>query len=157
MPWDESFIVNERFVWVRCRGIPLHLWSRHYFESVGELVGKVVEVDQATVARNVLEYVRVRVCIPVGVLLRVKKVSINGLSCVVSFKEETYMSDYKLRSFFSKWGDVSAPESDVSLEDDGRRERLVSVGSYSNDKDGRRVGEEQTVQCIAARVGVDQH
>jgi len=45
VPWDDSFTVNERYAWVRCRGIPLHLWSRHCFERVGALVRKVVEVD----------------------------------------------------------------------------------------------------------------
>ena len=25
-PWRDSFVVPERFAWVRCRGIPLQLW-----------------------------------------------------------------------------------------------------------------------------------
>jgi len=66
LPWDESFAVNERYAWVRCRGLPLQLWSNQCFESIRALVGKVVEVDQATLAREVLEYVRFRDRIPAG-------------------------------------------------------------------------------------------
>jgi len=75
-------------------------------------------------------------------------VSINDFSYSISFEEETCTPDYKLRSFFSKWGDESVLEFVVNSEDDGGRERLVSVGSYFDDEYGRREGEEMTVQCL---------
>jgi len=85
--WDDSFTVNERYAWVKCRGIHLHLWSRHCFERVGALVVKAVEVDQTTKAREVLEYVRLRISILVGISpCEKKEVSINGFSCWVSFE-----------------------------------------------------------------------
>jgi len=88
VPWDDSFTGNERYTWVRCRGIPLHLWNRHCLERVGALVGKVVKVDQVTMAREVLEYVRLRISILVGISpCEKKEVSINGFSCWVSFEE----------------------------------------------------------------------
>ncbi|KAK7368232.1 hypothetical protein VNO80_10256 [Phaseolus coccineus] len=145
VPWEDSFIVRERFAWVRCKGFPLQLWSRHCFECVGALVGKVVEVDQATLAREVLEYVRLRVSIPVGGLPCLKKeVSINDISCMVFFEEESSTTDHKIRSFFSKWGDVSIPESATSSEEDDGRDD--SVGSFSDVENGRGIGEELTVQ-----------
>ncbi|KAK7348370.1 hypothetical protein VNO80_22923 [Phaseolus coccineus] len=125
---------------------------RHCFESIGALVGKVVEVDQATLAKEVLEYVRLRVSIPVGVSPSMKReVSINGLSCLVVFEIETCMPDHKLRSFFSKWGDVSILESVPSSEDDGGKESVDSVGSHSDDENGSGGGEELTVQCAVAQ------
>ena len=60
------------------------------------------------------------------------------------------MLDVKLRSFFNKWGDESVLESVADSEDVGGRERLASVGSYSDEEYGRRKGEERTVQCKAA-------
>ncbi|KAK7342082.1 hypothetical protein VNO80_25025 [Phaseolus coccineus] len=120
---------------------------RHCFESVDALVGKVVKVDQATLAREVLEYVCLRVSIPVGVLPSMKReMSIDGLSCLVVFDMETCTPDHKLRIFFSKWGDVSVPESVASLEDDGGKECVDSVSSHSGDKNGSAGGEELTVR-----------
>lgn len=152
VPWNGSFTVHERFVWVRCRGISLHLWSRHCFESVGALVGKVVEVDRETLAREVLEYVRLRVSIPVGVFPSIKReVSINGISCSVVFKMEMCMPDHKLRSFFSKWGHISVLESVASSKEDRGKECLDSVGSHCDDEKGSREGEELTVHCPAVQ------
>ena len=62
------------------------------------------------------------------------------------------MSDLKLRSFFSKWGDESVSESVASSKDVGGRERLPSVGSSFDEEYGRRKGEEMTVQCKVAQV-----
>ncbi|KAL9325748.1 hypothetical protein ACSQ67_006393 [Phaseolus vulgaris] len=98
VPWDDSFKVNERYAWVRCRGIPLHLWSRHCFERVGALVGKVVEVDQATMAREVLEYVRLLdrysvVGRPVGIESVAGSEDVGGrgrLASVGSYSNEEY-------------------------------------------------------------------
>ncbi|ESW15862.1 hypothetical protein PHAVU_007G108700, partial [Phaseolus vulgaris] len=92
VPWDDSFAVGKKFVWVRCRGIPLALWSNQCFESVGSLVGALVEVDNATVTREVVEFARLRVRIPVGSDTRmVKQVQINGTFCNVSFEEERFV------------------------------------------------------------------
>ena len=60
-PWDESFAVKERSMWLRCRGIPLQMWCDQCFFRVGELVGEVVEIDEATKKKEKLEYVRTRV------------------------------------------------------------------------------------------------
>jgi len=104
-------------------------------------------------AREVLEYVRLRISILVGISpCEKKEVSINGFSCWVSFEEEMSIPDLKLRSFFSKWGDQSESETVASSEDVGGRGRLASVGSYSNEEYKRREGKEITVQCKAAQV-----
>jgi len=56
VPWDDSFVVGEKFVWVRCRGIPLALWSSQCFEFIGSLVSSLVEVDDAMITREVVEF-----------------------------------------------------------------------------------------------------
>ena len=45
VPWNNNFAVEERLVWVRCRGLPFRFWSRQCFEKVRALVGTLVEVD----------------------------------------------------------------------------------------------------------------
>ncbi|KAK7332016.1 hypothetical protein VNO80_28762 [Phaseolus coccineus] len=147
LPWNVSLAVNERYAWVQSRGIPLELWSRQCFECIGALVGKMVEVDQATFAKEVLEYARFRVCVLAGGLVKVtKEVSINRIPCLVSLEEEAGFPEYTLRSFFSKWGACSVPVSDVSSKEGDGREFLDSVGSDSNDGNGVREGEEASVQ-----------
>ena len=146
-PWNNSLAVNERYAWVRCRGIPLQLWNRQYFECIEALVGKMVEVDQTTLAREVLEYARLRVCVPTNDSVKVtKEVSINKIPCLVSLEEEVCFSEYTLRSFFSKWRACSVPVSDVSSEEGDRRKFWDSVGSNSEVGNGVRERAKASVQ-----------
>ena len=48
VPWDDIFVVEDKIVWIRCKGIPLKFWSKHCFEQVAPLVGSLIEVDVAT-------------------------------------------------------------------------------------------------------------
>ncbi|KAK7378163.1 hypothetical protein VNO80_03600 [Phaseolus coccineus] len=57
-PWSNSFMVAEKYVWVRCRGIPLKLWSSQCFELIGALVSSLIKVEEATTSREVLEFAR---------------------------------------------------------------------------------------------------
>ena len=72
-PWDASFVVDEKFVWVRCRGVPLALWSYQCFETIGSLVGSLVEIDEATITREVVEFARLRVRISIGSVAKLVK------------------------------------------------------------------------------------
>ncbi|XP_068501378.1 uncharacterized protein [Phaseolus vulgaris] len=66
VPWDDPFAVSEKIVWFRCRGIPLALWSNQCFERIGALLGKLVEVDERTISKEVLEYARLSIRIPLA-------------------------------------------------------------------------------------------
>jgi len=91
----------------------------------------VVEVDQATLAREVLDYVCLQVSILVGGLPCLKReVSINDISCMVFFEEESSTTDHKIRSFFSRWGRRFNTEFVASSEEDGGRDD--SVGYFSD-------------------------
>ncbi|KAK7342045.1 hypothetical protein VNO80_24987 [Phaseolus coccineus] len=48
VPWENSFLVSEKIIWVRVRGLLLVFWSSHCFELIGNLVGSLVKVDEAT-------------------------------------------------------------------------------------------------------------
>jgi len=66
VPRDGSFAVKERFAWVQCRGIPLQLWSTLCFVSIGAIVREVVQIDEATLENEILEFSRFRVKLPVA-------------------------------------------------------------------------------------------
>jgi len=148
VPWNDSFVVPEKFVWVWCRGISLSLWSNQYFERIGALVGTLVEVDEVTITREVLEYARLRIRILVGEEARsVKSVRINDTLCQVSFEEEICFLDHLRESFLKECHtgneDDSEACSDASLGEEGFF-RIRVLGLWS--RFGEKGGEEQTFQ-----------
>ncbi|RVX19238.1 hypothetical protein CK203_008598 [Vitis vinifera] len=56
--WKESF---AKEVWVRVVGLPLHLWSREVFKSIGECCGGFVAVDEETTFFSQLQWARILV------------------------------------------------------------------------------------------------
>ncbi|KAK7382657.1 hypothetical protein VNO80_01627 [Phaseolus coccineus] len=149
-PWDDSFTIKEKFAWVRCRGIPLQLWSNHCFVNIGVVVGEVVEIDEATKEKERLEFAHFRVKIPVtSSVSMVKVISINGILCKVSFKEEMCFSELAFNSLVGKWGGVDTElDTEAGSEDGGVGGSLRdSVGSDFGEFHGVGKGEEATVQC----------
>jgi len=90
------------------------LWSKPCFELIGALVTTLVKIDEVTTERDVLEYARLHVSIPVGEAVNmVKSVKINDTLCQVFLEEEFCIPDHFLGSFFEKWGVTSEAESKV--------------------------------------------
>ena len=54
---DKEF----RMVWVRILGIPLHLWGKSLFKSLGEACGCFVAVDEDTSEHRFLQWARILV------------------------------------------------------------------------------------------------
>ncbi|KAL9303757.1 hypothetical protein ACSQ67_021020 [Phaseolus vulgaris] len=52
-PWDDSFELKERCVWVRCERISASAMVQPSFSKIGAMVGEVVEIDEATEKREV--------------------------------------------------------------------------------------------------------
>ena len=73
VPWDDSFAIFEKIAWFRCRGISLALWINQCFECIGVLVGTLVEVDEGIISKEVLEYARLCIRIPLGEEVRLAK------------------------------------------------------------------------------------
>ena len=66
IPWEEQFVAVDKLVWVRCRGLPLKLWNFDCFKHIAALLGTLVEIDEATLALEELEYARFKMRVPVG-------------------------------------------------------------------------------------------
>ena len=88
-PWSESLAVSYKRVWVRCYGLPIHLWSKECFSKVVEDVATLMEVDEASLSWHRLEYARFQVR-----MLKSRKAElskgfrINGCLCNITLVEE---------------------------------------------------------------------
>lgn len=47
-PWSPETALDHRLVWIRCEGIPLHLWKVSFFKEITKEVGEVIAVDGDT-------------------------------------------------------------------------------------------------------------
>jgi len=131
VPWDNSFSVTGKVAWVRVRGIPLMFWNRQCFELIRALVEKLIEVDEATEARETLEFVRLRIKIPAGGSANVvKSININDYRCQITFEEDMYYPYSQLGcNKCMEWGQLSEGISEARYlvtDDEGVNESVFS-------------------------------
>ena len=53
--WEEEDVGESRVVWLKCTGIPLHLWNQRFFTSIGNLKGTYMDLDEMTRNRRQLD------------------------------------------------------------------------------------------------------
>lgn len=46
IPWSPNLIVIHRLTWVRCEGVPLHLWNWECFKQLVSCFGELVAIDE---------------------------------------------------------------------------------------------------------------
>ncbi|KAK7372428.1 hypothetical protein VNO80_05806 [Phaseolus coccineus] len=114
--WDESFAIKERFAWFRCRGIPLQLWNSQCFDSIGALVGEVVEIDDAMLKKEVLEFARFRVKLPMdSSVCSTKEICINSIPCRVTFEEEVQKVVAVMGLSLTQWAPILVKELECDV------------------------------------------
>ncbi|GAU49741.1 hypothetical protein TSUD_43280 [Trifolium subterraneum] len=59
--WSPETISNQRAVWLKCYGVPLHAWGNALFRSLAFKFGSFIEVDDATKSMNRGDYARIRI------------------------------------------------------------------------------------------------
>jgi len=123
----------------------LALWSNQCFEHIRVLVGTLVEVDEGTVSKEVLEYARLHIRIPLREETRLMKiVRINDRFCEVSFEEESFIAP-SCGYLFHKWGMVSKEDSEAHFDANVGEDFSESECSDHNDRSRERRGEDKTV------------
>jgi len=133
--WEEQFVAVDKLVWVRCRGLPLKLWNSECFKHIAALLGTLVEVDEATIALEELEYARFKIRVSVGCEAKLTSyMRINEVLYQVSVEEECNIPDYKLCQ--CQWDDESG-SADIEAE---------SIGSRASVRSGCREFEESKVE-----------
>jgi len=162
VPWDNSFSVSGKVAWVRIRGLPLMFWNRQCFELIGELVGKFIEVDEATEAREILEFARLRIKIPAGGNANVvKSIIINDYRCRITFEEDTCLRFSQLGcSKCMEWGQLSEGSSEarylVTDDEDVVESVFSDIGGEDDGAKGNLVLlEDPELVDFSSKVGVD--
>ncbi|KAK7354190.1 hypothetical protein VNO80_19649 [Phaseolus coccineus] len=114
---------------------------------LGALVGTFIEVDEACVAKDVLEYVRLCVSIPLGGEAKLdKQIRINNTLCQISIEEESPISDSLQRCMHCYWDVENREESEVDSEANGGDVFLESIYSDFDGEKEEKKNEECTVQ-----------
>ena len=127
IPWEEQFVAVDKLIWVRCRGLPLKLWNSECFKHIAALLGTLVEIDEATLALEELEYARFKIRVPVGCEAKITSyMKINEVLYQVSVEEECTVPDYKLCQ--CHW----------SEESEGMETEVGSIASNASARSGSR-------------------
>ncbi|GKU96309.1 hypothetical protein SLEP1_g9557 [Rubroshorea leprosula] len=92
--WAPSDIAEERFVWVRIQGLPIHAWSEESLSTIGNQVGKLVSIDEYTLSKECLDAARMlvstksKLAINEDFILKVKNKSFH-----IAVVEENWRTD----------------------------------------------------------------
>ncbi|XP_020234575.1 uncharacterized protein LOC109814533 [Cajanus cajan] len=88
--WDPTTLPGSRLTWVRCYGVPLHMWNEQYFSQVVCMQGSLVKVDSDTATFKTIESARLLIKtssqLPIQQHSRFK---INGIRTQIRLVEET--------------------------------------------------------------------
>ncbi|GKV43338.1 hypothetical protein SLEP1_g50641 [Rubroshorea leprosula] len=111
-------VAVERFVWIKCLGLPLHAWKLEYFQSFGNLWGTFVSLDDSTSRKKRLAVGRFLISTPMMEnISKILSIKINGALYNVKFvEEESSNSLYVMKSDF-QINDRSEKGEDESTED----------------------------------------
>ncbi|GKV45171.1 hypothetical protein SLEP1_g52281 [Rubroshorea leprosula] len=96
-PWSPEMVADERFVWIRCQGVPLNAWGPEFFASMGASWGKFICLDDSTSQKRRFDIARFLISTPSMNTISVRRqIKINGSFYNVKFTEEEFTN-----SFFS--------------------------------------------------------
>ncbi|KAH7846502.1 hypothetical protein Vadar_014743 [Vaccinium darrowii] len=88
-PWKGEAASLERFVWLRCRGMPLEAWNLDSFKRIGELWGHFMAIDVATLSCSSFEIGRLLIATSSDAKIDVRiQVELKGVSYSVKVVEQ---------------------------------------------------------------------
>jgi len=125
-PWGDGIAIGKKVVWTRCKGLPLTLWTVDCFRKVLGNTATLVDVDEATLNWEQLEYARLKVCSAVASKVHVcQEMWINDSVYQVSVEEE---SSFVEPDSFSRWY-----KEDVVSDSSSSMETKVEDNIHSGD------------------------
>ncbi|XP_057415098.1 uncharacterized protein LOC130709976 [Lotus japonicus] len=87
--WSPSVAHDHRVTWLRCSGLPLHMWTKECLAHLVSPVGTLMAVDGATLSFSRLDYARVLVrTSKLETIVVYKKVNANGGTYTIRINEE---------------------------------------------------------------------
>ncbi|KAL7216785.1 hypothetical protein ACSBR1_028669 [Camellia fascicularis] len=140
MEWRPDFHLHqERCVWLKCYGIPLHLWSRTTLNNIGSIWGTILSVDDDICQPKSFSYATIRVAtacmefINKTIILECKGYSHPILVC------EDHLADPNRLKFFGM-NDSSPTETCFSDE-----VRIIPAAAAWTKIDGDEVAEKRAL------------
>jgi len=64
--WNAAQVIQHKIVWIKCRGLPLYLWTQQCFGKVVAPLGVLLSMDDRTRDWKCLEYARLLAKVPIG-------------------------------------------------------------------------------------------
>ncbi|GLT31636.1 hypothetical protein SLA2020_063590 [Shorea laevis] len=112
--WSPSDIAEERFVWVRVQGLPLHAWSDGSLTTIGNHVGKLVKIDEYTISKECLDAARI--------LVSTKSKTVINEEFILKVKNERFFiviveENWRTNPWWLKKSGILSSESEVSSTD----------------------------------------
>jgi len=130
-PWDGGMAVGNKEVWTRCRGIPLFLWTVDCFRKVLDTVGTLVDVDEATLNWECVEFARLKVRLAVASKVQIcEEIWINDRVYQIYVEEEYSFVEGRKHNWFNEYAisdSSSAMESRVGDSFQSLEEGLKNV------------------------------
>ncbi|GKV09853.1 hypothetical protein SLEP1_g21292 [Rubroshorea leprosula] len=129
-PWTPDLVAEERFVWIRCQGVPLNVWGPTFFASMGCSWGKFICLDDSTSHRRRFDIARFLISTPIMNTISVtRQIKIDGSVYKLKFTEEEFTN-----SFFSLKQDFiphfnSDSEDQETWSMDSEKEDCASIGA----------------------------
>ncbi|GKV27153.1 hypothetical protein SLEP1_g36356 [Rubroshorea leprosula] len=122
-------VANERFVWMRCQGAPLHAWDLEFFENMAVAWGKFICLDDSTSKKRRFNIARFLISTSIMDSISVKRqIRVNGVIYNLKFTEEEqtnslfsikydFMPNFKSESENEEsWSEVSDYEDEHGVD-----------------------------------------
>ncbi|CAK8560381.1 unnamed protein product [Lathyrus sativus] len=133
-PWDQEVIDKDRFIWVKCYGLPCVAWSENNFWLIPASLGTYVKCDEKTRNKECLDVARFLIKTSLGAIQNKKIfVEVNRLAFSLSVTEEALCGcDSLLVELLDSVDFESSGPSDIDdawemLEEDESGESSASI------------------------------
>ncbi|GLT97602.1 hypothetical protein SLE2022_151590 [Rubroshorea leprosula] len=94
-PWSPELVAHERFVWIRCQGVPLNAWRCDFFEKMGSSWGKFICLDDNTSNKKRFDITRFLISTPITDSISIsRQIKVNGILHNIMFKEEEFTNGF---------------------------------------------------------------
>ncbi|GKV51184.1 hypothetical protein SLEP1_g57855 [Rubroshorea leprosula] len=120
-PWKPNEVAMERFTWLRCQGVPLHIWKSSFFETVACLCGKFISLDDSTIKKKRLDVAKILILTSVQEnIQKVLRVKVGEKIFQIRVSEEVGVDNlFNLKSDFNLISDGVTNSEEWSDESNG--------------------------------------
>ncbi|GKU91338.1 hypothetical protein SLEP1_g5225 [Rubroshorea leprosula] len=100
--WTPHMVATERFVSLKCYGVPFHAWGPDFFISIANLWGNFITLDESTSSKKRFDVARFLISTSeTGLISKTLTYKINGhMYCIKCKEEETTNGCFSLKAYF---------------------------------------------------------